>query len=106
MNFNKDQFVISGITGDYWVHYEGQFIGRFKHGSAKASANHFIKFLIKNFTVEEYFAKMAEPDSAPVRILEEKGYVSYNVVKLLKKHGYPQTREAFEQFLDDRRQTV
>jgi hypothetical protein len=103
MNFNKDQFVVSGITGDVWVHYDNQFVGRFKHGSAKASANHFVKFLIKNFTVEEYFAKMEQPDSAPVRILEEKGYVSYNITKLLKKEGYPQTREAFKQYLDDRR---
>ena len=106
MNFNKDQFVISGGYGEYWVSYDNQFVGRFKHGAPKASANHFIKFLIKNFTVEEFFAKMAKPDSAPVRILEEKGYLSYNIVKLLKKHGYAQTREAFEQFLDDRRTTA
>ena len=46
---------------------------------------------------------MEQPDSAPVRILEEKGYVSYNITKLLKKEGYPQTREAFKQYLDDRR---
>ena len=103
MNFNKDAIVVSGTRGEYWVSYENQFVARFKHGSAKASANHFIKFLVKNFTVEEYFAKLEQPNSAPVRVLEEKGYVSYNVAKILKKEGYAQTREAFTQYLKDRR---
>lgn len=105
MNFNKDLINISGSRGEYWVEYENKFVGRFKHGSAKASANHFVKFLVKNFTVEEYFDKL-DKNGAPLRVLEEKGYVSYNIVKLLKKEGYPQTREGFKQYLEDRRQVA
>lgn len=101
MNFIKDQFVITGTRGEYWVHYNQKFVGRFKHGSPKASANHFIKFLIKNFTVEEYFKKLEEPDNAPLTVLTEKGYVSYNIAKLLKKEGYAQTREAFKLYLSE-----
>lgn len=102
MKFIKDQFVISGSSSEYWVHYNGDFVGCFKHGSAKASANHFIKFLMNNFTVEEYFSKMEEVDSSPVRILEQKGYVAYNTAKILKKEGYAPTREALMQYFKDK----
>lgn len=64
-----------------------QFVARFKHGSPKACANHFAKFLVANFTPAEYFSRLAA-GAAPGKILEERGYVNYNVAKLLKREGF------------------
>lgn len=60
-----------------------EFVARFKYASAKRCANHFVKFLQANFTVKEYFAARAEGKS-PIEILEAKGYVDYNTLRLGK----------------------
>jgi hypothetical protein len=46
------------------------FVARFKNGGSKA----FVDFLIKNFTVEEYFASR-HIGMAPLEILQSKGYI-------------------------------
>lgn len=68
--------------------YRGVFIARFKR-QRKDKAS-FLSFLIKNFSVEEYFA-LRDAGKAPAEILETKGYVSLTVRQILAKHGYPGT---------------
>jgi len=47
------------------------FVARFKYGKSRKAS--FLTFLIKNVTVEEYFARMAD-DETPIGIVESKGY--------------------------------
>lgn len=84
-NFTKD--------GPYCM-YNGKFVARFKRGGRAD----FISFLVKNFTVEEYFELMANPLATPMGILETKGYVHPNIRKFLVSKGLPQTMEAFNEY--------
>ena len=59
-------------------------MARFKYASPKASAKHFVKFLVKNYSPEEYFAKRAL-GIPPISILQQKGFVSYNVQRANKE---------------------
>jgi hypothetical protein len=81
-------------SGDFLL-YDNEVIARFKHGGM----NHFRSFMVKNFSVEEYFDKMNNTTLAPMQILETKGYVSFNVSKVLKKLGYPVTQAGLKQYM-------
>ena len=98
--FDKNQF--HGVRGGTIVHYgdDYQFVARFKYGGKSSKAS-FLSFLIKNFTVEEYFACLAE-QTPPLKILESKGYLPPIVKKALKGAGYPQTVEGRRQYIADR----
>ncbi len=91
--FVKTQFKFDGM----YLMYEGNFIARFKRGGMGS----FKSFLIKNFTVEEYLKSVNEFNMAPLTILEEKGYVSPNMAKVLKINGYPATQAGKQQYLKD-----
>jgi len=80
------------------------FVARFKYGGGSA---HFKAFLIKNFTVEEYFGLTSRKaiggqDLAPLTALETKGYLSPNARKSIKHHNeyngtdFPLTLQGFE----------
>lgn len=84
--FVKSEF--SKHMGPY-CYYQGKFVARFKHGGRAD----FINFLIKNFTVEEYFDLLAQPTATPQGVLESKGYINHNVKKALKAAGLAVTRE-------------
>ena len=74
-----------------WLSYgpERKFVANFaKRGGGKAT---FVKFLIKNFTVEEYF-EMLDANKSPIGIVETKGYVLPHIKTMLKKRGLPQTQ--------------
>lgn len=88
--FNAAQF-----EGTEYVTYNGEFVARFKRGG-KAD---FIKFLVKMFTVEEYFAEL-KAGGLPLVILGKRGYLSPNEKKVLKASGYPQTPEGKRAYLD------
>jgi len=75
--------VISGTKEVYVNHVTDDcymFVARFKYARAKSSANHFVKFLTKNFTPNEYFT-LFDLGATPLGILESKGYISLNVLK-------------------------
>ena len=72
------------------------FVARFKRGQSAS----FITFLIKNFTVEEYFERLNNRES-PLPILQSKGYLQPHIKQWLKKGGYPVTTEGFSQFVAD-----
>jgi len=79
----------------YTVEGERKFVARFKRGG-KAD---FLKFLVKNFSVEEYFS-LLDSGMAPVTALKTKGYVSAAEKKALKRAGYPATLEGLNLYLD------
>ena len=68
--------------------YRARFVARFKHNVATMPS--FKTFISKNFSVEEYFGLM-DMGMTPLKIAEEKGYMSANVRKALKASGYPMT---------------
>ena len=76
----------------------GKFVARFKY--QRSAAGTFQTFLIKNFTVEEYFDRMAAGE-APLTILESKGYILPHIKKWLKEGGYPVTQAGYKQYLND-----
>lgn len=90
--FDKTQFNFDGMYLTYGTDYK--FVARFKRGGLGS----FKTFLIKNFTVEEYFS-LADSGMAPLTILESKGYVSPNAAKVLKYYGFPVSQEGKQQYL-------
>lgn len=81
-------------TCDTKLTYCGDFVARFKYGGL----GDFKRFLIKNFTVEEYFTRLTAGE-LPLPILETKGFVSSNMKKALKRAGYPGTAEGKKAYL-------
>ena len=88
--WNKQLF---GISGDY-LHYDGQFVARFKYSKDHGS---FIKFLTRNFTVEEYFARMKS--ESPLEILMSKGYVPSHVQRFLTRMGFTPDTKGMDEYL-------
>ncbi|PZR79770.1 MAG: hypothetical protein DI537_40640 [Stutzerimonas stutzeri] len=78
MGSGSERYVTYGPNRD--------FIARFKYMRPAANAKHFVKFLIANFTVEEYAAARAA-GKAPAEILREKGYVSLNEANAAKRRA-------------------
>lgn len=89
--FDKTKFT----SGEY-VSYEGRFVARFKRGH-RAS---FLSFLVKNFTVEEYFQKLEGQKIAPIAILMSKGYLLPHIKKWLKEAGLPVTPAGFRMMIE------
>lgn len=84
--FDRSKFTFYGG----YLEYEGRFVARFKYDPSNASG--FRTFLIKNFGVEEYFARY-QAGEAPLHILESKRYVLGHIRKWLIEAGLPPTRE-------------
>lgn len=99
-NFTKDQF--NNDSG--YVTYElseterRKFVARFKY--ARGGAAGFISFLIKHFTVEEYFGRL-DAGEAPLKILESKGFLLPHIKTLLKRHGYEVSAAGFDKYIQD-----
>ena len=87
--FNPEQFVYDGM----YLQYQGQFVARFKRGGRVE----FVKFLVKNFTVEEYFFALERLQ--PMEILEHKGFVSGHVKRFLKSAGFAPTAAGRQAYL-------
>lgn len=91
--FTKEGFDYHGG----YVTYQGRFVARFKYG-AVSSARPFMTFLIKNYTVEEYFSKLETVNPAnslgnrfaPLEIVEEKGFILSHI-KAWLRNGTLQT---------------
>jgi hypothetical protein len=91
------KFVKSEFTPGEYAVYNGKFVARFKRGGRGS----FLTFLCKNFTVEEYFARI-DAGEAPLTILESKGYVNPRVQKLLISLGLAPTLQGREQYIMSR----
>jgi hypothetical protein len=97
--FQREKFSVSRGYIEYYVYGVGyKFVARFKYRTGDAGP--FITFLIKNFTVEEYFSRY-EAGEHPLPILESKGFILPHIKKWLKIGGYPVTREGYQQYLAD-----
>jgi hypothetical protein len=75
MKFYKDGFHYHGGYLTYGS--DRKFVARFKHRGGVGKAD-FVRLLCKYYTQEEYFARVA--NEAPLRILENDGFVSFNLV--------------------------
>ena len=67
-------------------HADRKFVARFR----TAGVGSFATCLRKNFTVEEYFARMDAGES-PLPIAESKGYILPHIKRWIKEAGYPVT---------------
>lgn len=94
--FISKEFNFDGLYLTYGS--DRRFVARFKYGNGGVTS--FKKFLKENFTVEEYFNKLENDDIPPLKILEEKGYMSTNMKRALKQMGLPQTWDGFNQYLE------
>lgn len=90
MKFEKANFDSHGA----YVLYQDKFVARFKRGGK----SDFVSFLIKNFSVEEYFAAL-DAGNAPLEVLESKGYVSAAVKKALVSRGFSPSLAGKHQYL-------
>lgn len=95
MGYGRERYVMYGP--------DRMFIGRFKYSRAAACAKHFVKFLIANFTVEEYLEGLQTPNPkfprnklAPAEVLRTKGFVDYNTLQAMKQGGYATEREMMD----------
>jgi hypothetical protein len=93
-NFVKDQFDCHGGYLTYGP--DRKFVARFKYRASDRTG--FQAFLIKHFTVEEYFAARAQ-QIAPLTILEGKGYVLPHIRKLLRERNMPETPEGMREMV-------
>jgi hypothetical protein len=91
--FDKAGFNFDGM----YLMYEGNFIARFKRGGM----GDFKRFLVKNFSVEEYLKLVNEFNMAPITALETKGYVSLMMKKVLIKMGYEPSAGGKVAYLND-----
>ena len=89
------KFVKSEFTQGQYAMYNGKFVARFKYGGRGS----FLTFLCKNFTVEEYFARL-DAGEGPLTILESKGYVLPSIKKVLRAAGYAPTPEGLKLYID------
>jgi hypothetical protein len=94
------RFVKEMFCGTEYVEYrtgtEVKFVARFKRGGRGP----FITFLIKNFTVEEYFSRL-DGGEAPLMILESKGYIQSHIKRWLKEGGYAVNQAGYAKFRAD-----
>lgn len=94
------KFVKEMFCGTEYVEYrtgtEVKFVARFKRGGRGP----FITFLIKNFTVEEYFSRL-DGGEAPLMILESKGYIQSHIKRWLKEGGYAVNQAGYAKFRAD-----
>lgn len=71
--FDKSKFAYSNGYLMYDLPEKTAFVARFKHRNPVTKAR-FVKTLIKNYTVEDYFAK-ASGNRAPLQILMDDGHL-------------------------------
>jgi hypothetical protein len=81
MRFDKEKFVYE--CGYIWYQLdsgERKFVARFKYRFQRGGKGAFLKFLIANFSVEEYFAAL-DSGLAPLQVLDSKGFDSLGRAK-------------------------
>jgi hypothetical protein len=87
MRFKKDQFNYSGGYLDYTDdNGTKRFVARFKYAQT-TSRGPWVTFMIKNFTVEEYFSGIAD-GYTPLKVMEARGYVLSHIKKWMKSDGW------------------
>jgi len=91
--FTKENLITEGKYLTYMPqgyntpHADRKFVARFR----TAGVGSFATCLRKNFTVEEYFARLDGGES-PLPIAQSKGYLLPHIKRWIKKAGYPVTK--------------
>jgi len=99
MRFTKENLLDDGMYITYsptecrWD-VKNKFVARFK-GPSRGSRGPFMTFLCKNFTVEEYFARL-DAGETPLAIVGSKGFVLSHIKSWLKRDGYPPTKAGYD----------
>ena len=106
-NFTKENLNLSRGGYETWIEYNTYPENNYEHGERKfvarfkmAGAGTFKTFLIKNFTVEEYFGRMDAGES-PLEIAKSKGYILPHIKKQMKDLGYKLTKEGYQEYLEN-----
>ena len=93
--FHQSGFNFDGMYLSYFtVEGEKKFVARFKRGGMASFRN----FLIKNFSIEEYFTQL-DADVSPIEILATKGFVMPQTAKILKKFGFAPNAEGQKAYI-------
>jgi hypothetical protein len=105
MRFQKELFSFDGMS----LYYDNKFVARFKY--MKSNMSGFRSFLMKNFDVDEYFARLADHcggkgKESPLEILESKGFVLNHIKKWLKRDGYQPNSEGYRLWRESQRQKI
>ena len=100
--FTKENLITRG--GGYVVYVtpenpHGEFVARFKPGMGGPGT--FKTHLRKNWTVEDYFARL-EAGLSPLAIAGLTGFVSNNMKRFLKEKGYTPNIAGYNQWKADR----
>lgn len=79
---------ISG-RGEVYVYFYNalkveQAVARFKYRNPKASAVHWVKFILSKLSTNEIFEKLNVPRETPFGLAQKFGYVSYNEIQARK----------------------
>lgn len=74
--FEKANFEYHGGYLHYNTNGERKFVARFKHRGPVTKAK-FLKTLIKNYTIEDYFAKY-DGGRAPLQIFQDDGLLQFH----------------------------
>ena len=112
--FVKEKFIFSGA----YLYYEDRFIARFKYQAAACKT--YATFLIKHFTVEEFFAiadahEAAQRDGSayksgygggPYKVAEARGYLMPHIKKWLRDGGYEVNRSGYEKFHENQMRII
>lgn len=101
---NMSRFVKDQFSGTEYLVYgpKAKFVARFKYKRGGRAS--FVAFLIKNFTVEEYFSRL-DAGEAPLKILEGKGYLLPHIKRWLKRDGYEVSVNGFKKMIEDQMNT-
>ena len=87
MRFKRERFDYSGgylnYTDDNGTE---RFVARFKYAQT-TSRGPWVTFMIKNFTVEEYFSALAD-GYTPLEVMRARGYVLSHIKKWMKSDGW------------------
>lgn len=76
--------------GGYLTYY-GYFIGRWKYG--KSGMGEFKRFLMKNFTPDQYLDAIEQKGATPMGVLEAAGFISKQEREKCRKYGLEETRQ-------------
>lgn len=97
--FTKETLTVNSENIMFFNGERCQVIARFKY--ARSTRTPFVNFLIKNFSVEEFFARVTAGES-PLAIVETKGFIQPHIKKALKEMGYEVSVAGREKYIADR----
>ena len=99
---NRGGYVMWAKDGKWETPYaDWKFVARFRGGRGGGGVRSFMTHVIKNWTVEDYFAAM-DAGQAPLEIVKTTGYLLPHIKRWLKDDGYPQTVAGYKLWNADR----